>query len=95
MLITHEVVWSLGDFVAAGVLLATIGVAVELAVKRAGGRTLAIVIAAAGVAAGILGEAGDAPGLVLLGILLVVSGCALGVDPRSTAGSRLYRPAGR
>jgi len=79
MLITDQVVWSLGDFVAAGVLLATIGVAVELAVKRAGSRTLAIAIAAAGVAAGILGEAGDAPGLVLLGILLVVSGCALGV----------------
>jgi hypothetical protein len=79
MLIGDQVVWGLGDFVAAGVLLTTIGVAVELAVKRAGNRTLAIAIAAAGVAAGILGEADDAPGLVLLGILLVVSGCALGV----------------
>ena len=47
--------------------------------KRAGNRPLGIVIAAPGVAAGILGEAGDAPGLVLLGILLVVSGCALGL----------------
>jgi hypothetical protein len=79
MLLTDQVVWSLGDFIAAGVLLATVGVAVELAVKRAGSRPLGIAIAAAGIAAGILGEAGDAPGLVLLGILLVVSGCALGL----------------
>jgi hypothetical protein len=32
-----------------------------------------------GVAAGILGEADDAPGLVLVGILLVASASALGV----------------
>jgi hypothetical protein len=35
MLITDEVVWSLADFVAAGVLLTVIGAALELAVKKA------------------------------------------------------------
>jgi len=79
MLITDEVVWSLADFVAAGVLLATIGVALELALKKAGNFAAALGIAAVGVAAAIFGGADDAPGLVLLGILLVVSACALGV----------------
>jgi hypothetical protein len=79
MQFTNEVVWTFGDFVVVGVLLATIGVALELAVRKAGNRALAIAIAALGVAAGIWGQAGDAPGLVLLGILLVASACALGV----------------
>ena len=79
MLFTGEVVWSLADFVLAGVLLTTIGAALELAVKRAGNLVAAVGIGALGVAAGILGQADDAPGLVLLGIALVVSGCALGV----------------
>ena len=79
MLFTDEVVWSLADFVLAGVLLATIGVALELAVRRAGNLAAALGIAAVGVAAAIFGEADDAPGLVLLGILLMASACALGV----------------
>ena len=79
MLFTDEVVWSLGDFVLVGVLLATIGVALELAVRRAGNLAAAIGIAALGVVAAVVGEADDAPGLVLLGLLLVGSACALGV----------------
>ena len=79
MQFTDQVVWSLADFVLAGVLLATIGVALELAVRKAGNVTAAFGIAALGVAAGVLGEADDAPGLVLLGMLLVASACALGV----------------
>jgi hypothetical protein len=79
MLITDDVVWSLADFAGAGVLLAVIGVALELAVKKAGNLATAIGIAAVGVAAAIFGNADDAPGLVLLGILLIVSACALGV----------------
>jgi hypothetical protein len=78
-LLSDEVVWSLADFVAAGVLLTVIGVAVELAVRKAGSLPLALAVGALGVAAGILGEADDAPGLVLLGLLLVASACALGV----------------
>jgi hypothetical protein len=79
MLITDDVVWSLADFVVAGVLLTAIGVALEMAVKKAGNLATAIGIAAVGVAAAIFGNADDAPGLVLLGILLIVSACALGV----------------
>jgi hypothetical protein len=79
MLITDDVVWSLADFVAAGVLLATIGVALELAVGRAGNLAAALGVAALGVAAALFGEADDAPGLVLLGMLLILSAYALGV----------------
>jgi hypothetical protein len=79
MLITDEVVWSLADFAVAGVLLTTIGVAVELAVRRAGNLATALGIAALGVAAAVFGEADDAPGLVLIGILLIASAFALGV----------------
>ncbi len=79
MLITEDVVWSLADFAVAGVLLTAIGVALELAVRKAGNLATAIGIAAVGVAAAVFGEADDAPGLVLLGLLLIVSACALGV----------------
>jgi peptidoglycan/LPS O-acetylase OafA/YrhL len=79
MQFSEEVVWSLADFVAAGALLATIGAAIELAVRRAGNLAIAIGIAVLGIAAGLVGQADDAPGLVLLGILLIASACALGV----------------
>jgi hypothetical protein len=79
MLVTDDVVWSLADFVVAGSLLAVIGIALELALKRAGNLAVAVTIAAVGVAAGIFGKVDDAPGLVLLGILLIVSACGLGV----------------
>jgi hypothetical protein len=75
--------WSVWDFVTAGVFLAVIGVVIELAVKRAGNLALAIGVAVVGVLAGVAGEADDAPGLVLLGIVLVVSACALGVRSRT------------
>jgi peptidoglycan/LPS O-acetylase OafA/YrhL len=78
MQITDDVVWSPADFALAGVLLTTLGVALELAVRKAGNLATAIGIAVAGVAAAVLGNADDAPGLVLLGVLLIVSACALG-----------------
>ena len=46
--------------------------------RRAGNLGVAIGIAALGVAAGAAGPADDAPGLVLLGLLLVAGGCAIG-----------------
>ena len=52
---------------------------IELAVKRVGNLALAIGIAVVGVLAGVAGEADDAPGLVLLGNVLIASACALGV----------------
>ena len=79
MQFTDEVVWTLGDFVVGGVLLAVIGIALELALKRAGGLATAVGTAALGVLAALWGLGGDAPGLVLLGLLLVLSACALGV----------------
>jgi peptidoglycan/LPS O-acetylase OafA/YrhL len=79
MLFTDEVVWSLADFAVAGVLLTAIGVALELAVRKAGNLAAALGIAAVGVAAAVFGKADDAPGLVLLGILLIFSACVLGV----------------
>jgi hypothetical protein len=78
MLFTDDVVWSLADFAVAGLLLTTIGVALELAVRKAGNFASAIGIAAVGVSAAIFGKTDDAPGLVLLGILLIASACALG-----------------
>jgi peptidoglycan/LPS O-acetylase OafA/YrhL len=79
MQVTDEVVWSLADFVIAGAFLSVLGAALELAVKKAGNRATAVGIGALGVAAAALGKDDDAPGLVLLGILLIVSACALGV----------------
>jgi hypothetical protein len=55
-------------------------------VRRAGNLAAALGVAALGVAAAVLGEADDAPGLVLLGMLLILSACALGV--RTTQRSR-------
>jgi len=79
MLVSDDVVWSLGDFVAAGVLLATIGVVIELAARRKGNLVVVIGIAVIGVAAAVFGEADDAPGLVLLGLLLIACASVLGV----------------
>lgn len=79
MQFSDEVVWSLGDFVLVGVLLTIIGVAIERAVRNAGSRTAAISIGVLGVLAMLFGGADDAPGLVLIGIVLVASACALGL----------------
>ena len=78
MLVTDEVDWTFADFVIAGIFLAVIGIALELAARRAGSLVVALGIAVVGVAAAIVGEADDAPGLVLLGIVLVVSAGVLG-----------------
>jgi hypothetical protein len=85
MQFSDEVVWSLGDFILLAVLLTVIGVAIELAVRRAGGVGTAFGIAALGVAAVLFGGADDAPGLVLIGLLLVASAFAIGVRTRARA----------
>ena len=79
MQFTDEVVWSLGDFVLVGILVATIGVVLELAAKRAGNLAVAVGIAVLGACAAVLGGLDDAPGLTLLGFALIASACALGV----------------
>jgi hypothetical protein len=88
MLLSEDVIWSVADFVAAGVLLTALGTAIELAVRRAGSRALALGIAAFGVACAAFGEADDAPGLILLGILLIASACAIAL--RSKRGQALH-----
>jgi hypothetical protein len=84
--VSQRVAWSPADFLFAGVLLTIVGVAVELAVRRAGRPSTSVGIAAAGVGAGIVGQADDAPGLVVLGLLLIVSAGAMAV--RTTRRSR-------
>jgi hypothetical protein len=79
MLFTDEVDWTPADFVAAGALLVGIGVALELAVRRMANLATAVGFAIFGLVVAVLGNADDAPGLVLLGILLTGSGCLLGV----------------
>ena len=77
MAISEEVSWSLPDFVLAGLLLGTIGVCFEAAARRRGNLFVAGIVAGFGVVAGAVGELDDAPGLVLLGILMVLGGGAV------------------
>jgi hypothetical protein len=77
--------WSLGDFVLAGSLLALVGVTIELAVRSAGSLVGAAAIATLGIAAGFAGDADDAPGLTLIGVLLVASAGLLVVRLRRHA----------
>ena len=79
MQITAEVDWSLADFVLAGVLLAATGLLLELAARKPGSIVYRAAAAAIGVAAIVLGEADDAPGLVLFGCLLIAGTVALAV----------------
>ncbi len=77
MQITDEVDWSLADFVFAGALLGGTGLLLELAARKPGNLAYRAAAAAIGVAAVVLGEADDAPGLVLFGGLLIVGTVAL------------------
>lgn len=88
MLMSDEVDWSLADFVLAGILLAVIGVTLELVARRTGNLALAIGIGVLGVAAALFGEADDAPGLVLLGLVLIASAAALGIRRARAAHGR-------
>lgn len=81
MLFTDQVVWTFSDFVVVGVLLAIIGTAIELALKRSGSR-FAGGIALLGVLAVPFGFADDAPGLVLLGLVLLACAAALVIRAR-------------
>jgi hypothetical protein len=71
MQFTDEVNWSLFDFILAAALLATAGLLLELAVRKPGSTAYRAATAALGVAAVALGQADDAPGLVLFGFLLI------------------------
>jgi hypothetical protein len=77
MQITDEVDWGVADFVIAGVLLGGTGLLLELAARKPGKLAYLAAAIGIGVAAIVLGEADDAPGLVLFGGLLVVGTVAL------------------
>jgi hypothetical protein len=75
--LSDEVAWGPADFVFAGALLGVIGVAFELALRRRGTVLVAAALAALGIAAGVAGEVDDAPGLVVLGLLLIAGAGAM------------------
>src|SRR5918998_3991693 len=77
MQFTDEVDWGVADFVLAGLLLGGTGLLLELAVRRPGKLAYRVAASAIAVAAIVLGEADDAPGLVLFGLLLIVGTVAL------------------
>jgi hypothetical protein len=77
MQITDEVDWGVADFVLAGVLLGGTGLLLELAVRKPAKLAYLAAAIGIGVAAIALGEADDAPGLVLFGGLLIVGTVAL------------------
>jgi hypothetical protein len=79
MQITDEVNWGLADFVLAGALLGGTGLLLELAARKPRNIAYRVAANAIGVAAIVLGEADDAPGLVLFGGLLIVATVALSV----------------
>ena len=71
--------WGVFDFVFAAILLCGAGVLVELALRRPGNLVVRVITAAVGVAAVVLGELDDAPGLVGFGCLLIGGTVALTV----------------
>jgi hypothetical protein len=79
MQITDEVDWGLADFAFAGALLGGTGLLLELAARKPRNIAYRAAAAAVGVAAIVLGEADDAPGLVLFGGLLIVGTVAMAV----------------
>lgn len=84
--LSEEVAWSASDFVLAGALLAVIGTCFEAAVQRRGNVLVGGAVAVLGLAAAGTGEIDDAPGLVVLGALLIAGGGA--VVHRRTNGLR-------
>jgi hypothetical protein len=78
-LVSDEWTWSVFDFVIAGALLGGTGMLLELAMRKPRNIALRAAAAAIGVAAIVLGNADDAPGLVLFGLLLILGTVVLTV----------------
>jgi hypothetical protein len=79
MLVSEDTQWSVADFVLAGVLLAGTGALLELAVRNPRNIALRVAAIAIGIAAMVFGNADDAPGLVLFGLLLIAGTVALAI----------------
>jgi hypothetical protein len=76
MQFSDEVNWAVFDFALAVAFLAGAGLLLELASRKPGSLILRAGGAAFGLAAIVLGEADDAPGLVLVGVLLIAATAA-------------------
>ena len=85
--------WSLFDFAFAAVLLGGTGLLFELAARKPRNLAYRAVAAAIGVAATLLGEADDAPGLVLFGGLLITGTIALMVRTAQRSSDGVSRAA--
>ena len=79
MLLSDEVDWGVADFVFAAILLSGTGLLLEAAARKPRNLVLRAAAVAIGGAAIVLGEADDAPGLVLFGLLLILGTVALAV----------------
>ena len=79
MLFSDGVDWGVADFVFAAILLGGTGLLLEAAAKQPRNLVLRAAAVAIGGAAIVLGEADDAPGLVLFGLLLILGTVALAV----------------
>jgi hypothetical protein len=79
MQFTAEVDWGAADFVLAGLLVGGTGLLLELAARKPRNVVYLAAATVIGAAAIVLGEADDAPGLVLFGGLLIVATVALRV----------------
>ena len=76
-LVSDEFDWGVFDFVFAALLLGGAGLLLELAARTPGKLVPLAAATALGAAAILLGEADDAPGLVLFGGLLILGSAAL------------------
>jgi hypothetical protein len=85
-LITNGTNWGVFDFVFAGALIAGTGLLLELAAKKTGNVLYLVAAIAVAVAAIVLGEADDAPGLVLFGCLVIAGTIALAVRTAQRSG---------
>jgi len=79
MLVSDGVDWGVADFVLAALLVAGTGALLELAARTPGSIAARVAAGAIAVAAIVLGEADDAPGLVLFGCLIIAGTVALTV----------------
>jgi hypothetical protein len=86
MVFTDSTDWGVFDFVYAAVLVAAVGTLHELAARRPASFAYRVIATVIGVAAIVVGEADDAPGLVLFGLLVILGTIALAARTAQRSG---------